>query len=108
MDGHRYLVLYTLVTPFEEKWSRLHKCYDGWSACSEESDDDNLLHKEPASASEQYFSSSTSSFSSSVMEMPSHTKESSDGDTKGLELLGRSAMRKAVVVAAANTTASNF
>ena len=32
-----------------------------------------------------------------VMEMPSHTKESSDGDTKGLELLGRSAMRKAVV-----------
>ena len=32
------------------------------------------------------------------MEMPSHTKESSDGDTKGLELLGRSAMRKAVVV----------
>ena len=42
------------------------------------------------------------------MEMPSHTKESSDGDTKGLELLGRSAMRKAVVVAAANTTASNF
>ena len=31
------------------------------------------------------------------MEMPSHTKESSDGDTKGLELLGRSAMRKAIV-----------
>ena len=33
------------------------------------------------------------------MEMPSHTKESSDGDTKGLELLGRSAMRKAIVAA---------